>query len=125
MFDYQLGGDLQYYLPWGFECSSDQKQFLRTEDMDRLATGGELTTELSKKKYLILRFKFYDILRQDILRMYNLRHTCHNVMRKTDWGRYFTTRILLFKHMAKIKCKSDGDLSTLRLNTDDISKLGR
>lgn len=29
-FDYQLGGDLQYYLPWGFECSSDLTYFLRT-----------------------------------------------------------------------------------------------
>lgn len=39
-FDYQLGGDLQYYLPWGFECSSDLTLFFFVPDMDTTAAGG-------------------------------------------------------------------------------------
>lgn len=45
-FDYQLGGDLQYYLPWGFECSSDLTYFLRTRIWIRQQRAEEPDMEL-------------------------------------------------------------------------------
>lgn len=70
--DYQFGGSLQYYLPWGFECNSDITYFLRTgynydsSARKNLMWNCQLSKSLLRKKQLLLRFKIYDILRQEI-----------------------------------------------------------
>lgn len=94
-FDYQLGGDLQYYLPWGIECSSDITYFLRTgygydsDGRKNLIWNCQLSKSFFKKKQLLLRFKLYDILRQEISLV---RTISASAIRDTDYnvlGRYF------------------------------------
>lgn len=104
-FDYQLGGDLQYYLPWGFECSSDLTYFLRTgygydsSGRKNLIWNCQLSKAFLKKKQLLLRFKFYDILRQEISMVRTISATA---IRDADYnvlGRYFMVHAILRLNM--------------------------
>ena len=104
-FDYQLGGDLQYYLPWGFECSSDLTYFLRTgygydsSGRKNLIWNCQLSKAFLKKKQLLLRFKFYDILRQEISMVRTISATA---IRDADYnvlGRYFMVHTILRLNM--------------------------
>ena len=104
-FDYQLGGDLQYYLPWGFECSSDLTYFLRTgygydsSGRKNLIWNCQLSKAFLKKKQLLLRFKFYDILHQEISMVRTISATA---IRDADYnvlGRYFMVHAILRLNM--------------------------
>lgn len=69
-FDYKAGGDLLLYLPWGTELNSDIVYRLREgygtdEGRKSLMWNAQLSKSLLKKKQLLLRFKVYDILRQE------------------------------------------------------------
>jgi len=104
-FDYQLGGDLQYYLPWGFEYSNDLTYFLRTgygydsSGRKNLIWNCQLSKAFLKKKQLLLRFKFYDILRQEISMVRTISATA---IRDADYnvlGRYFMVHAILRLNM--------------------------
>ena len=70
-FDYQFGGNLLCYLPWGLELTSDISYYLRegygydSNARDNLMWDCQLSKALLKKKMLLLRFKVYDILHQE------------------------------------------------------------
>lgn len=69
-FDTKTGGTAQWYLPWGFELYSDIAYLLRTgydtdEGRKSVMWNAQLSRSLLKKKQLLLRFKVYDILRQE------------------------------------------------------------
>lgn len=70
-FDYQVGGDCQFYLPWGLELYSEVKHFLRVgynyQGTARSNTlwHCQLSKSMLKHKQLILRLKVYDLLKQE------------------------------------------------------------
>lgn len=69
-FDYQAGIDMQWYLPLGFEVYSDATWFLRrgyglSEGNENLMWNMQISKSFFKRKQLLLRFKVYDILKQE------------------------------------------------------------
>lgn len=94
-FNYLFGGNVQCYLPWGFELNSDILYSLREgygyvgNGRKNLMWNSQLSKSFLKKKQLLLRFKVYDILRQEnsLLRTISatsIRDTDYNVL-----GSYF------------------------------------
>lgn len=92
-FDFKFGGDMQCYLPYGFECNSDITYFLRSgyeyDSNKNLMWNFQLSKAFLKKKQLLLRFKIYDILRQETslirtISATSIRDTDYNVL-----GSYF------------------------------------
>lgn len=69
--DYRIGGDLQFYLPWGFEFYSEATYFIRSgygyegNSHENVIWSGQLSKSLLKHKQLLLRLKVYDILHQE------------------------------------------------------------
>lgn len=93
-FDYQMGGDAQWYLPLGFELNSNLTYYLRSGyepgiDKENIMWNIQLSKSLFKRKQLLLRFKIYDVLRQEnslirTISATSIRDTDYNVL-----GSYF------------------------------------
>ena len=100
-YDYQIGTQLQLYLPWGVELYTDLTYFIR-EGYDYEGTAREnfmwnsqLSKAFLKKKQLLIRFKIYDILHQDISLV---RTITPSAIRDVDYnalGSYFMVHVIL------------------------------
>ena len=104
-FDYQAGTELQLYLPWGMELYNDLTYFLRAGyGYDGYAKANfmwncQLSKAFLKRKQLLIRFKIYDILHQDISMIRTITATA---IRDTDYnalGSYFMAHAILRLNM--------------------------
>mgnify|MGYP000602171322 CR=1 FL=1 len=104
-FDYQAGTQLQLYLPWGMELYNDLTYFLRTGyGYEGYAKANfmwncQLSKAFLKRKQLLIRFKIYDILHQDISMIRTITATA---IRDTDYnalGSYFMVHAILRLNM--------------------------
>lgn len=104
-FDYQAGTELQLYLPWGMELYNDLTYFLRTGyGYEGYAKANfmwncQLSKAFLKRKQLLIRFKIYDILHQDISMIRTITATA---IRDTDYnalGSYFMVHAILRLNM--------------------------
>ena len=100
-YDYQFGPQVQLYLPWNFELYSDLVYSIREGynydgfAHDNFMWNCQLSKAFLKKKQLLLRFKIYDILHQDISL---IRTITANSIRDTDYnalGSYFMVHAIL------------------------------
>ena len=100
-YDYQFGPQVQLYLPWNFELYSDLVYSIREGynydgfAHDNFMWNCQLSKAFLKKKQLLLRFKMYDILHQDISL---IRTITANSIRDTDYnalGSYFMVHAIL------------------------------
>lgn len=100
-YDYQLGTELQLYLPWEMELYSDLNYFLRMGydykgyAKENFIWNCQLSKAFLKKKQLIIRFKMYDILRQDVSLVRTITSTG---IRDADYnalGSYFMAHVIL------------------------------
>lgn len=100
-YDYRIGTELQYYLPWGIELYSDLVYFLRSGygyegyARENLMWNCQLSRAFLKRKQLLLRFKIYDILHQDVSMIRTITATS---IRDTDYnalGSYFMVHAIL------------------------------
>jgi hypothetical protein len=94
-YDYHVGGNFQLYLPWNFELYSDINYNLRlgygySKDLRKnIMWNCQLSKSFFKRKQLLLRFKIYDILKQETSLVRNITST---YIRDTDYnvlGSYF------------------------------------
>lgn len=100
-YDYQIGTEMLFYLPWSMELYTDLTYVLR-EGYDFKGYAKEnfmwncqLSKAFLKKKQLLIRFKIYDILRQDISLVRTITATA---IRDTDYnalGSYFMVHAIL------------------------------
>lgn len=100
-YDYQIGTEMLFYLPWSMELYTDLTYVLR-EGYDFKGYAKEnfmwncqLSKAFLKKKQLLIRFKIYDILRQDISLVRTITATS---IRDTDYnalGSYFMVHAIL------------------------------
>ena len=104
-FDYQAGTELQLYLPWGMELYNDLTYFLRTGyGYEGYAKANfmwncQLSKAFLKRKQLLIRFKIYDILHQDISMIRTITATA---IRDTDYnalGSYFMVHAIFRLNM--------------------------
>ncbi len=104
-FDYQAGTQLQLYLPWGMELYNDLTYSLRTGygyegyAKENFMWNCQLSKAFLKKKQLLIRFKIYDILHQDISLIRTITATA---IRDTDYnalGSYFMVHAILRLNM--------------------------
>lgn len=103
-YDYKAGAEVQYYLPWGFELNSDLMYYLRTgygldEGNENLMWNLQLSKSFLKRKQLLLRFKIYDILRQETSLV---RSISTSSIRDTDYnvpGSYFMVHAIVRLNM--------------------------
>lgn len=71
-YDYQLGTQLQLYLPLGIELYTDLNYFIREgygyegNARENFMWNCQLSRAFLKRKLLLIRFKIYDILHQDL-----------------------------------------------------------
>ena len=100
-YDYRIGTEVQYYLPWGIELYSDFVYFLRSGygyegyARENLMWNCQLSRAFLKRKQLLLRFKIYDILHQDVSMIRTITATS---IRDTDYnalGSYFMVHAIL------------------------------
>lgn len=100
-YNYQLGTECQFYLPWGMELYSDLSYFLREGyDYEGNARANvmwncQLSKSFLKRKQLVLRLKVYDVLHQDISLVRTITATG---IRDTDYnalGSYFMVHAIL------------------------------
>lgn len=100
-YDYQFGPELQFYLPWEMELYTDLIYSLREGydykgfSRENFMWNCQLSKAFLKKKQLLLRFKIYDILQQDISLV---RTITTSGIRDTDYnalGSYFMVHAIL------------------------------
>lgn len=100
-YDYQIGTQLQLYLPWGMELYTDLNYFIREgydyegNARENLMWNCQLSKAFLKRKQLLLRFKIYDILHQDISLV---RTITASAIRDVDYnalGSYFMIHAIL------------------------------
>lgn len=100
-YDYQFGPQLQLYLPWNMELFSDLTYSLRDGygyegySRENFMWNCQLSKAFLKKKQLLLRFKIYDMLHQDISLVRTITATS---IRDTDYnalGSYFMVHAIL------------------------------
>jgi len=93
-YDYRFGGNVQWFLKWGFELYSDFTYRLRqgygtNVGRETFLWNMQLTKSFLKRKQLLLRFKVYDILHQEkslerVISASSIRDNEYNVL-----GSYF------------------------------------
>ncbi|NDV81749.1 TonB-dependent receptor [Bacteroides sp. 51] len=102
--DLVTGTDLQGYLPWNLEAFSDFSYHLRTgygytgNAKNSLIWNLQLSRSFFKEKQLLLRFKVYDILRQETSVIRTITSTA---MRDVDYnvlGSYFMFHVVVSLH---------------------------
>ena len=100
-YDYRFGTEVQYYLPWGMELYTDLTCFQRSGygyegyARENLMWNCQLSKAFLKRKQLLLRFKIYDMLRQDVSMIRTITATA---IRDTDYnalGSYFMVHAIL------------------------------
>lgn len=100
-YDYRFGTEVQYYLPWGMELYTDLTYFQRSGygyegyARENLMWNCQLSKAFLKRKQLLLRFKIYDMLRQDVSMIRTITATA---IRDTDYnalGPYFMVHAIL------------------------------
>ena len=100
-YDYRFGTEVQYYLPWGMELYTDLTYFQRSGygyegyARENLMWNCQLSKAFLKRKQLLLRFKIYDMLRQDVSMIRTITATA---IRDTDYnalGSYFMVHAIL------------------------------
>lgn len=100
-YDYQAGTELQLYLPWRMELYTDLSYSLREGygyqgySRENFMWNCQLSKAFLKRKQLLLRFKIYDLLRQDTSQMRSITATA---IRDTDYnalGSYFMVHAIL------------------------------
>ena len=100
-YDYRFGTEVQYYLPWGMELYTDLTYFQRSGygyegyARENLMWNCQLLKAFLKRKQLLLRFKIYDMLRQDVSMIRTITATA---IRDTDYnalGSYFMVHAIL------------------------------
>ena len=100
-YDYQIGTQLQLYLPWGVELYTDLTYFIREgydyegNARENFMWNSQLSKAFLKKKQLLIRFKIYDILHQDISLV---RTITPSAIRDVDYnalGSYFMVHVIL------------------------------
>lgn len=70
-YDYRMGGNVQFYLPWGFEIYTEATYFICSgygyegKNRENIIWNCQLSKALLKRKQLLLRLKVYDVLRQE------------------------------------------------------------
>ena len=70
-YDYRIGGDIQFYLPWEFELFTEATYFIRSgygyesNSRENIIWNCQLSKSFLKRKQLLLRLKVYDVLRQE------------------------------------------------------------
>lgn len=94
-YDYRLGAEMQCYFPLGIELYSDLTYFQRVGygykgfARENVMWNCQLSKAFLKRKQLLLRFKIYDILHQDVS---TIRTFTASSIRDTDYnalGSYF------------------------------------
>ena len=104
-YDYRFGTEIQYYFPWNIELFSDLTYFQRSGygysgyARENLMWNCQLSKAFLKRKQILLRFKIYDILRQDVSMMRTITATA---IRDTDYnalGSYFMVHAILRLNM--------------------------
>ena len=104
-YDYRFGTEMQYYFPWNIELFSDLTCFQRSGygysgyARENLMWNCQLSKAFLKRKQLLLRFKIYDILRQDVSMIRTITATA---IRDTDYnalGSYFMVHAILRLNM--------------------------
>lgn len=104
-YDYRFGTEVQYYFPWGIELFSDLTCFQRSgygysgNARENLMWNCQLSKAFLKRKQLLLRFKIYDILHQDVSMIRTITATA---IRDTDYnalGSYFVVHAILRLNM--------------------------
>lgn len=102
-FDYRSGGDIRWYLPWGFELHSDATYFLRSgykdQDPNRLIWNCMLSKAFFKRKQLLLRFKVYDILQEENSLTRSIQATAIRDTESNVLGRYFMLHAIVRLNM--------------------------
>lgn len=103
-FDYQAGMDVQWYLPWGFEMYSDATYFLRSgyglsEGRTNILWNCQLSKSLLKRKQLLLRFKVYDLLRQQTSLVRTMTTTAIRDTESNVLGSYFMLHAIVRLNM--------------------------
>lgn len=100
-YDYRFGTEVQYYLPWGMELYTDLTYFQRSGygyegyARENLMWNCQLSKAFLKRKQLLLHFKIYDMLRQDVSMIRTITATA---IRDTDYnalGSYFMVHAIL------------------------------
>lgn len=96
---------MQYYFPWNIELFSDLTCFQRSGygysgyARENLMWNCQLSKAFLKRKQILLRFKIYDILRQDVSMIRTITATA---IRDTDYnalGSYFMVHAILRLNM--------------------------
>ena len=104
-YDYRFGTEIQYYFPWNIELFSDLTYFQRSGygysgyARENLMWNCQLSKAFLKRKQILLRFKIYDILRQDVSMIRTITATA---IRDTDYnalGSYFMVHAILRLNM--------------------------
>ena len=100
-YDYRFGAEMQYYFPWGIELYSDVTYFQRLGygydgfARENVMWNCQLSKAFLKRKQLLLRFKIYDILHQDVS---TIRTITASYIRDTDYnavGSYFMVHAIV------------------------------
>ena len=96
---------MQYYFPWRIELFSDLTYFQRSDygysgyARENFMWNCQLSKAFLKRKQLLLRFKIYDILHQDVSMIRTITATA---IRDTDYnalGSYFMVHAILRLNM--------------------------
>ena len=104
-YDYRFGTEMQYYFPWRIELFSDLTYFQRSDygysgyARENFMWNCQLSKAVLKRKQLLLRFKIYDILHQDVSMIRTITATA---IRDTDYnalGSYFMVHAILRLNM--------------------------
>lgn len=104
-YDYRFGTEMQYYFPWRIELFSDLTYFQRSGygysgyARENFMWNCQLSKAFLKRKQLLLRFKIYDILHQDVSMIRTITATA---IRDTDYnalGSYFMVHAILRLNM--------------------------
>lgn len=100
-YDYQFGPELQFYLPWGMELYTDLIYSLREGynykgfSRENFMWNCQLSKALLKKKQLLLRFKIYDILHQDVSLVRTITASGIRDSEYNSLGSYFMVHAIL------------------------------
>lgn len=100
-YDYQVGTEMLFYLPWSVELHSELTYFRREgysykgNARENFMWNCQLSKAFLKRKQLLIRFKLYDVLHQDVSL---LRTITDSGIRDADYnalGSYFMVHAIL------------------------------
>lgn len=104
-YDYNWGGNIQYYLPWGFEIYSDITNNIRlgygydSKNRNNIIWNGQVTKSFFKRKELLLRLKIYDILHQETSLFRSITSTAIRDTEYNALGSYCMLHVILRLNM--------------------------